>query len=60
MLQGYASHLYLDYNTNSSADRTVRTYTFPDLLPQFILGAHRAAVNAVSISDSFIVSGSGG
>ncbi|KAJ7286478.1 WD40 repeat-like protein [Mycena rebaudengoi] len=42
-----------------SKDRTVRTYTFPDLLPQFILGAHRAAVNAVSISDSFIVSGSG-
>ncbi|KIK62844.1 hypothetical protein GYMLUDRAFT_84279 [Collybiopsis luxurians FD-317 M1] len=42
-----------------SKDRTVRTYLFPDLEPQFILGAHRAAVNAVSISDTLIVSGSG-
>lgn len=40
-------------------DRTVRTYTFPDLTPQFVLGAHRAAVNAVSISSTLIVSGSG-
>jgi F-box and WD-40 domain protein 1/11 len=40
-------------------DRTVRTYSFPDLVPQFVLGAHRAAVNAVSISKTLIVSGSG-
>jgi WD40 repeat protein len=37
----------------------VRTYTFPDMTPQFVLGAHRAAVNAVSISRHLIVSGSG-
>jgi len=42
-----------------SKDRTVRTYSFPDLEFQFVLGAHRAAVNAVSISESFIVSASG-
>ncbi|KAG9226538.1 hypothetical protein CCMSSC00406_0005795 [Pleurotus cornucopiae] len=42
-----------------SKDRTVRTYTFPELIPQFVLGAHRAAVNAVSISKSLIVSASG-
>ncbi|KAJ7766655.1 F-box/WD repeat-containing protein 11 [Mycena metata] len=42
-----------------SKDRTVRTYSFPDLTPQFVLGAHRAAVNAVSLSDTLIVSGSG-
>ncbi|KAJ4487592.1 WD40 repeat-like protein [Lentinula aciculospora] len=42
-----------------SKDRTVRTYLFPDLVPQFVLGAHRAAVNAVSISGALIVSGSG-
>ncbi|KAJ7143155.1 WD40-repeat-containing domain protein, partial [Mycena crocata] len=42
-----------------SKDRTVRTYAFPDLKPQFVLGAHRAAVNAVSLSDTLIVSGSG-
>jgi len=40
-------------------DRTVRTYSFPDLVPQFVLGAHRAAVNAVSISKTLIISGSG-
>ncbi|KAL0946492.1 hypothetical protein HGRIS_012710 [Hohenbuehelia grisea] len=42
-----------------SKDRTVRTYSFPDLEPQFVLYAHRAAVNAVSISKNLIVSGSG-
>jgi len=42
-----------------SKDRTVRTYSFPDLTPQFVLGAHRAAVNAVSLSPTLIVSGSG-
>ncbi|KIM86370.1 hypothetical protein PILCRDRAFT_96171 [Piloderma croceum F 1598] len=42
-----------------SKDRTVRTYSFPDLVPQFVLGAHRAAVNAVSLSKTLIVSGSG-
>lgn len=40
-------------------DRTVRVYSFPDLELQFVLGAHRAAVNAVSISESCIVSASG-
>ena len=40
-------------------DRTVRTYLFPDLRPQHVLNAHRAAVNAVSISNSHIVSVSG-
>jgi WD40 repeat protein len=40
-------------------DRTVRTYRFPDLTPQFVLGAHKAAVNAVSIYKNLIVSGSG-
>ena len=49
-------HLPLAYRC---ADRTVRTYRFPDLTPQFVLGAHRAAVNAVSISPTLIVSGSG-
>ncbi|KAK2466644.1 hypothetical protein APHAL10511_000902 [Amanita phalloides] len=42
-----------------SKDRTVRTYSFPDLVPQFVLGQHRAAVNAVSIYKNLIVSGSG-
>jgi len=37
----------------------VRTYKFPDLTPCFVLGAHRAAVNAVSVSETLIVSGSG-
>ena len=37
----------------------MRTYSFPELTPQFVLGAHRAAVNAVSISSTLIVSGSG-
>jgi WD40 repeat protein len=40
-------------------DRTVRTYSFPDLTPEFVLGSHRAAVNAVSLSGTLIVSGSG-
>ncbi|KAJ3776766.1 F-box/WD repeat-containing protein 11 [Lentinula raphanica] len=42
-----------------SKDKSVRTYLFPDLAPQFVLNAHRAAVNAVAISDTLIVSGSG-
>ncbi|KAG6868681.1 hypothetical protein C0993_011911 [Termitomyces sp. T159_Od127] len=42
-----------------SKDHTVRTYSFPDLTPQYVLGAHRAAVNAVSISQNLIASGSG-
>lgn len=42
-----------------SLDRTIRTYTFPGLVPQFVLGAHRAAVNTLSISQNLIVSGSG-
>ena len=40
-------------------DRTMRTYSFPDLEPQFVLRKHRAAVNAVSIYKNLIVSGSG-
>ena len=43
----------------SVLDRTVRTYRFPDLVPEFVLRAHRAAVNAVSLSKTLIVSGSG-
>ena len=40
-------------------DRTVRTYSFPELELQHVLGAHRSAVNAVSLSGSYIVSASG-
>ena len=40
-------------------DRTVRTYLFPDLDPQHIMTGHRAAVNAVSLSPTHIVSASG-
>jgi F-box and WD-40 domain protein 1/11 len=50
--------LFTDF-FGGSLDRTVRTYSFPDLVPEFVLGAHRAAVNAVSISKTLIVSGSG-
>ncbi|KAI0053967.1 WD40 repeat-like protein, partial [Auriscalpium vulgare] len=42
-----------------SKDRTVRTYLFPDLTRQHVMGGHRAAVNAVSISSKFIISASG-
>ncbi|KAG2363449.1 WD40-repeat-containing domain protein [Suillus spraguei] len=42
-----------------SKDRTVRTYGFPSLKPQFVFRAHRAAVNAVSVVGDVIVSGSG-
>ncbi|OSD08312.1 WD40 repeat-like protein [Trametes coccinea BRFM310] len=42
-----------------SKDRTVRTYAFPDLTRQHVLSAHRAAVNAVAISNNLIVSVSG-
>ncbi|KAG1724749.1 WD40-repeat-containing domain protein [Suillus paluster] len=42
-----------------SKDRTVRTYAFPSLKPQFVFRAHRAAVNAVSVVGDVIVSGSG-
>ena len=42
-----------------AADKTVRTYLFPDLTPQHVLNAHRAAVNAVSISNNHIISVSG-
>ncbi|KDQ61072.1 hypothetical protein JAAARDRAFT_45731 [Jaapia argillacea MUCL 33604] len=42
-----------------SKDRTLRTYSFPDLKPQFVLGGHRAAVNAVCIKGNRIVSASG-
>jgi WD40 repeat protein len=42
-------------------DRTVRTYKFPSLEREHILGGHRAAVNAVSLTadSGLIVSGSG-
>lgn len=43
----------------SAQDRTVRTYTFPWLKPEWVLRGHRAAVNAVSIAGDVIVSGSG-
>src|SRR5882762_5760255 len=46
-------------DTWSFADRTLRTYLFPDLKPHLILRGHRAAVNAVAISDNLIVSASG-
>lgn len=42
-----------------SIDRTIRTYTLPDFEAHLVLEDHRAAVNAVSISDDLIVSGSG-
>ncbi|KIJ16963.1 hypothetical protein PAXINDRAFT_10666 [Paxillus involutus ATCC 200175] len=42
-----------------SKDRTIRTYAFPSLKPEFVFRAHRAAVNAVSIAGDLIVSGSG-
>ncbi|KAL0067057.1 hypothetical protein AAF712_005841 [Marasmius tenuissimus] len=48
-----------DRLVSCSKDRTVRTYTFPTLEPQLVLRSHRAAVNAVSISSTLIVSGSG-
>jgi WD40 repeat protein len=52
-------HLYVADEFLFDTDRTVRSYSFPDLKPQFIFTAHRAAVNAVSISKDLIVSGSG-
>ncbi|KAI0086371.1 WD40 repeat-like protein [Irpex rosettiformis] len=42
-----------------SKDRTIRTYTLPDFDAHLVLEDHRAAVNAVSIADDLIVSGSG-
>ncbi|KIK97513.1 hypothetical protein PAXRUDRAFT_10138 [Paxillus rubicundulus Ve08.2h10] len=39
--------------------RTIRTYAFPSLKPEFVFRAHRAAVNAVSIAGDLVVSGSG-
>lgn len=44
---------------NLPQDRTVRTYLFPDLDPQHIMTGHRAAVNALSLSPTHIVSASG-
>lgn len=40
-------------------DRTLRTYLFPSLTPHLVLAGHRAAVNAVAISEHLIVSASG-
>ena len=37
----------------------MRVYSFPDMQLQHILGGHRAAVNAVSLSGNLVVSGSG-
>ncbi|XP_006457834.1 hypothetical protein AGABI2DRAFT_148368 [Agaricus bisporus var. bisporus H97] len=42
-----------------SKDRTVRVYTFPGLDLLHVLGGHRAAVNAISLSNGLLVSGSG-
>lgn len=55
----YCSKSCARVDAHPRIDRTVRTYSFPQLEPQFVLGAHRAAVNAVSLSHTFIVSGSG-
>lgn len=46
-------------NLTAYTDRTLRTYLLPDFTPQFRLEDHRAAVNAISMSDKHIVSGSG-
>jgi len=40
-------------------DRTVRVYTFPGLELLYVFKRHRAAVNAISLSKDFVVSGSG-
>lgn len=42
-----------------SKDRTIRTYLLPDFRRQFRMEDHRAAVNAISVSGDYIVSGSG-
>ncbi|EED80820.1 predicted protein [Postia placenta Mad-698-R] len=42
-----------------SKDRTVRTYLMPDFTPHHVLYCHRAAVNAVAMSATHIVSASG-
>jgi len=42
-----------------SKDYTVRTYLFPGLEPHLVLDSHRAAVNAVALSPTQIVSASG-
>ncbi|KXN91408.1 F-box/WD repeat-containing protein pof11 [Leucoagaricus sp. SymC.cos] len=39
--------------------RTVRVYTFPGLELLHVLGGHRAAVNAISLSKDYVVPGSG-
>lgn len=40
-------------------DRTIRTYDMPNFRPKLRLEDHRAAVNAIAISETTIVSGSG-
>ncbi|KAF8582321.1 WD40 repeat-like protein [Ramaria rubella] len=42
-----------------SKDQTIRTYLLPDLSPHLVLDSHRAAVNAIAISPTHIVSASG-
>jgi WD40 repeat protein len=54
LVSGYWFRIYAQF-----IDRTVRTYAFPDLTPEFVLVAHRAAVNAVSIDRDLIASASG-
>lgn len=46
-------------NTNGLVDRTVRTYLMPNFTPHHVLYCHRAAVNAVAMSATHIVSASG-
>ena len=62
MFEGYARCPLISFQTailTVASDRTVRTYLFPELTPQHVLNAHRAAVNAVSISHNHIISVSG-
>ena len=48
-----------DRLVSCSKDRTIRTYLLPDFRRQFRMEDHRAAVNAISLSGGYIVSGSG-
>jgi WD40 repeat protein len=53
----YCSHSGLT-NTYSS-DTTVRTFLLPSLQPHLVLRSHRAAVNALALSEGLIASASG-
>jgi F-box and WD-40 domain protein 1/11 len=50
----------VNYNIDiKTLDRTVRVYSFPDLELLHILSGHWAAVNAISLCENIVVSGSG-